>query len=100
MGGTVTIIVPIVPQTHAYGYLNLCAPAQAPYETCGPGHQEPHLSWTRHALGSRGPPHRVGLGTWNDTRPSQIRTPAQSPSEIMACTDSRTSALRLITRRR
>lgn len=48
MGGTVTIIVPIVPQTHAYGYLSLCAPAQAPYETCGPGHQEPHLSWTRH----------------------------------------------------
>lgn len=50
MGGTVTIIVPIVPQTHAYGYLSLCAPAQAPYETCGPGHQEPHLSWTRHPL--------------------------------------------------
>ena len=96
MGGTVTIIVPIVPQTHAYGYLSLCAPAQAPYETCGPGHQEPHLSWTRHALGSRGPPHRVGLGTWNDTRPILRRTPALWPSWSVACRVIRTGTMSMI----
>ena len=96
MGGTIAIIVPIMSETHAYRYLRLCAQAQAPYKTCGPGHQEPHHCWTRRSLGSRGPPHRVGLGTWNDTRPMLRRTPALWPSWSVACRVIRTGTMSMI----